>query len=149
MRMHGEGDRGKMRSVLAIVAVVIVAGVIGAAAQDGATRDDPYAETGWVDEFDTGEALYGAMCVSCHGIDGSGDFGPALAGNPTVVSDSYVVMRIVQGGGGMPRLGPPQLSDEQVTMVVNYIRNAWSNEHGEVDLEVVQGHIATHGSAAD
>lgn len=138
-----------MRSVLAIAAVLIVAGVIGATAQDDAARDDPYAETGWVDAFDTGEALYGAMCASCHGVDGAGDFGPALDGNPSVTSDNYVVMRIVQGGGGMPRLGPPQLDDEQVTMVVNYVRNAWSNEHGEVDLEAVRGHIATHGDAAD
>jgi mono/diheme cytochrome c family protein len=137
-----------MRTFITIVTVVVV-GVVGVMAQNDAASDDPYAETGWVNAVDTGEALYGAMCASCHGVDGSGDFGPALDENPSLTSDSYVVLRIVQGGGGMPRLGPPQLDDEQVTLVVNYVRNAWSNGHGEVDVDTVREHIATHSGASD
>ena len=138
-----------MVRILTFVTAVLVVGVIGAVAQSDSATDDPYAETGWTNAFDSGEALYGAMCASCHGIAGAGDFGPALDGNPTIASDSYVVMRIVQGGGGMPRLGPPQLDDDQVTMVVNFVRNAWGNDHGEVDLDTVREHIATHAGAAD
>lgn len=138
-----------MRRILTFVVAVIAVGVIGATAQNDAASDDPYAETGWVNAVDSGEAVYGAMCASCHGVDGTGGFGPALDGNMTLASDSYVVMRIVQGGGGMPRLGPPQLSDEHVTMVVNHVRSAWGNDHGEVELDTVRDHIATHSGAAD
>jgi len=138
-----------MVRIIAFVTVAVAVVVMGALAQTDTASDDPYAETGYVNAFDTGELLYGAMCLSCHGIEGEGGFGPALAANPTVVSDSYVVMRIVQGGGGMPRLGPPQLDAEQITMVVNHVRNAWGNEHGEVDLDTVQDHIATHSGSAE
>ncbi len=137
-----------MLRILALGTAVLGLSLFGVLAQGDTATDDPYAETGWTNPIDTGETLYGAMCASCHGIDGEGGFGPALAGNPTVASDSFMVMRIVLGGGGMPRLGPPQLSDEHVTLVVNHVRTAWGNDHEDVDLDTIREHIATHQANA-
>lgn len=138
-----------MLRILALGTAVLGLTLFGVLAQGDSATSDPYAETGWTNAFDTGEALYGAMCASCHGIAGEGDFGLALAGNPTVASDSYVVMRIVQGGGGMPRLGPPQLSAEHVRLVVNHVRSSWGNDYVEVDLDTILDHIAVHAGNVD
>ncbi len=91
--------------------------------------------------LDLGGQLYQEYCQACHGTDGKGVPGiyPALAGNRSVIMDSPLnVIRSVLNGGyppttaGNPRpYGMPPfqqiLRNEEVALVVSYIRNAWGN----------------------
>jgi len=91
--------------------------------------------------LDQGGQLYEKYCQTCHGADGKGVAGiyPALAGNRGVMMNSPLnAIRSVLNGGYPPTtLGNPQpygmppfqqiLRDEEVALVVSYIRNAWGN----------------------
>jgi len=88
-----------------------------------------------------GGKLYAQHCAQCHRDDGRGadQAWPALAGNPTVTAPSPVnAIRVVLDGGfapataanprphGMPPFGQV-LSDNDVALVVSYIRHNWGN----------------------
>jgi mono/diheme cytochrome c family protein len=91
--------------------------------------------------MDLGGQLYEKHCETCHGKDGKGAPGiyPALAGSRDVLMDSPLnAIRSVLNGGyppttaGNPRpYGMPPfqqiLRNEEVALVVSYIRNAWGN----------------------
>jgi len=91
--------------------------------------------------LELGGKIYREYCQECHGADGKGAPGiyPALAGNRGVVMDSSLnAIRSVLNGGypattaGNPRpYGMPPfqqiLRNEEVALVVSYIRNAWGN----------------------
>lgn len=101
--------------------------------------------------MELGGKLYRQQCAQCHQADGkgSGTAWPALAGNPTVTAPSPVnAIRMVLDGGyapataanprphGMPPFGQV-LNDNDISMLVTYIRNSWGNEAGAVSgLEV-------------
>jgi mono/diheme cytochrome c family protein len=90
---------------------------------------------------DKGSKLYEKHCQDCHGEDGMGAAGvyPALANNRSVLlaSPLNTIHSVLDGGflpstGGMPRpYGMPPyanvLNNEEVALVVSYIRNAWGN----------------------
>lgn len=93
----------------------------------------------------SGEQVYASQCMSCHQQDGTGVAGefPPLAGNPDLSRSrefpALVVLNGLQGAirvngktydGQMPSFS--FLSDEKVSAVVNYVRNAWGN-HSAMD----------------
>lgn len=85
-----------------------------------------------------GEGLYSqAGCSSCHGGDGGGNQGPALAGNEELQEANYVAGIILHGRGGMPGFGG-RLSDEEVASVGTYIRNSWENDFGPLAPQEVR-----------
>jgi len=72
---------------------------------------------------DTGQAIFATRCAACHGADGGGGFGPALAGvveqrypNP---ADQEAV--VANGRGSMPSFAS-SLTPEQIRAVVAYTR---------------------------
>lgn len=72
-----------------------------------------------------GSAVYSDNCASCHGADGSGGFGPALAGGAVVEAfpdpaDQIAV--ITDGRNGMPDFGG-SLSPEEIQAVTDYTRD--------------------------
>jgi mono/diheme cytochrome c family protein len=72
---------------------------------------------------DAGATLFATRCASCHGADGSGGFGPALAG---VVTQLYPdpadeVAVVTNGRGSMPSFGD-SLTPEQIQAVVEFTR---------------------------
>jgi mono/diheme cytochrome c family protein len=73
-------------------------------------------------QYSTGEEVYQARCSSCHGGDLSGRVGPALNAESSAASmpDSYWVQTITKGKGSMPA---QRLTDNEVTMVIEYIRS--------------------------
>lgn len=91
--------------------------------------------------LDLGGQLYEQYCQTCHGADGKGAPGiyPALAGNRSVTMNSPLnAIRSVLNGGYPPTTvenprpyGMPPfqqiLHNEDVALVVSYIRNAWGN----------------------
>lgn len=88
---------------------------------------------------ESGEALFLANCAECHQRDGQGipNIYPALDGNETVNGsgiDIALVLRI--GRGEMPSF-KDSLTSEEVTAIVNYVRNAWSNSGDLVSVETI------------
>lgn len=95
--------------------------------------------------------LYQKNCSSCHGRNGEGMGGifPPLAGNPTVIApDAQSVVRLALNGYSAPEnygklvpLSMPsfasRLSDEDITNIVNYIRNHWGNHAPQVENATV------------
>ena len=130
--------------LLAAVAVLVVG--FGVVAQNS---EGPIQSANQLDEIATGEQVYGAMCASCHGIDGTGGFGPALDGNAAVQSSQFVIRQIVLGGGGMPAFGPPQLSPERIAAVVSHVRTAWGNDFGEITAQEVTDNLPEENGADD
>ena len=89
-----------------------------------------------------GASLYKTHCSDCHAIDGSGvaSIYPPLKANPGVqMSHLANPLRIILAGGfppattanprpyGMPPFGPT-LSDDDIALVLSYVRNAWGNQ---------------------
>jgi mono/diheme cytochrome c family protein len=83
-----------------------------------------------------GEALYLALCATCHGADGKGSWRAALflvrpgdLSNPLTMggrSDKYLFDLVKHGGAPIGRPGMPAfgstLTDEQIAEVVRYAR---------------------------
>lgn len=94
-----------------------------------------------------GGALYKTHCMDCHGAGGDGvaSIYPALKNNPALLAPalSNPVRMVLAGGfppvtGGNPRpYGMPPfahtLSDEEVALVLSYVRNAWGNQASVVN----------------
>lgn len=86
--------------------------------------------------LEVGSELYSRNCEGCHGGEGEGRVGPALAGNDRLADLSFFTGRILNGGGGMPAWGD-RLSDGEVAAVASFVREAWGNDFGEVSGEEV------------
>lgn len=86
-------------------------------------------------DFDTlfagGRTQFGTTCAACHGAQGEGAQGPALAGNEALGDTEYLATTIIHGFGYMPPFGD-QLSDEDIAAIATFIRNSWGNDFGEV-----------------
>lgn len=91
-----------------------------------------------------GGALYKAHCLDCHGAQGEGvkNIYPALQANPAVLGHALSnPVRMVLSGGfppvtsdnprpyGMPPFAHT-LTDNEVALVLSYVRNAWGNKAG-------------------
>jgi mono/diheme cytochrome c family protein len=79
----------------------------------------------------TGEDVYVMVCQGCHmpggvGAEGAAKY-PALANNPRMGTNAYVISIIEKGRGGMPPFSrmPPQL----VADVTNYLRTHFGNNY--------------------
>ncbi|WP_081135822.1 cytochrome c oxidase subunit II [Halomonas sp. BC2] len=82
-----------------------------------------------------GEAVYRAICSSCHQAEGQGAMPafPALAGNDQLIEDlDWHIDRIVNGvsGAAMPAFRST-LNPVELAAVVTYTRNAWGNDAGD------------------
>lgn len=88
-----------------------------------------------------GRTVYSSNCVSCHMADGTGINGlyPLLAGADSLMNDiSGMITSIVNGGEVSGMSHSFSLSDQQVSDLLNYIRNSWGNEGEAVLPEEVQ-----------
>jgi mono/diheme cytochrome c family protein len=80
----------------------------------------------------TGEQVYTHICQACHMANAKGGSGaatiPALASNPRLAADTYLVTMIVKGRGAMPGftdiLPPPQIAN-----VATYVRTHFGNNY--------------------
>jgi len=72
----------------------------------------------------SGQELYNMACSYCHGIDLSGNIGPALGKGSGVANepDSFYEERIHNGFGEMPAFGKV-FTDDQVASIIDYIRS--------------------------
>lgn len=103
------------------------------------------------DTFRQGESLYLAHCENCHQTDGKGlgALIPPLAGadylrlNPAGVACGirygYADTLVVNDTPYPPPMpGVAELSEFQITNIINYINHAWGNDYGFVKLEDVR-----------
>lgn len=89
-----------------------------------------------------GKALYAQYCASCHKDDGKGVEGifPALV-NSTIATGraTTLIHTVLKGKSGsaqqMPAFG--FLPDEELSAVLNYIRNSWGNKAAEIQKEQI------------
>lgn len=97
-----------------------------------------------------GAILYAEYCQVCHRADGKGvaRIFPALDGNSAVYARSAdSVLQITLSGGRMPETPHDRmaftmpefsnLSDSDAAEVVNYIRNSWTNQAPEINVDDV------------
>jgi mono/diheme cytochrome c family protein len=107
-------------------------------------------------QMEQGEQIYRKYCEECHGASGQGVPGiyPPLAGNRSVIMASPLntVRSVLNGGYPATTKGNPQpygmppfqqiLRDNEVALVVSYIRNTWGNNGGlvtAVDIDRIKG----------
>jgi mono/diheme cytochrome c family protein len=110
---------------------LIAATALGfALASSGAALADP-----------SGQELFQQNCSACHQVTGKGIPGafPALDGDPFVVQPdpAIVAYTVLHGRGGMPTFAP-ELTDEQISTILTYVRSAWSNKAGPVTAALVK-----------
>jgi predicted lipoprotein with Yx(FWY)xxD motif/cytochrome c5 len=117
----------------------VLAFAASGSAQEGEQHHPPQA----------GQLLYETNCAGCHGEDGSGGSGPALAGSSTLQDAERVINQVLHGGGRMPAFGSV-LSDEQIASLTTHIRGSWGNEFGPVNAQqITQQRTGEQAQAAD
>ena len=106
--------------------------------------------TGEIGPHASGASVYLNNCAECHQVNGQGIKGavPALAGNDLVrAKGPEDVIRVILGGrqatgtyAPMPAPGP-DMTDQQIADVTDYVRNAWSNAAPVIDKTGLVGAI--------
>jgi mono/diheme cytochrome c family protein len=97
--------------------------------------------------YKQGELLYVKFCSNCHAEDGKGlkALIPPLAGADYLKQNQGELACIIKYGisskikvNGVefeqPMPGVPQLSDFEITNIINYINQAWGNDYGYVKI---------------
>jgi cytochrome c6 len=87
----------------------------------------------------SGKTLFLKNCSACHQADGQGipDAFPALAGNSFVMGSAKdVASLLLTGRSGMPNFSK-RLNDQDITAIVNYVRNAWGNRGADIAPEQI------------
>lgn len=109
----------------------------------------------FVAQLNKGRQIYTTACSGCHQNDGNGSTSvnaPPLAGSEwVVVNDPSRLARIILHGlsgpievkgktYGLGAMLPFKdvLNDEQIALVLNYIRNSWGNKAPTVEVEQVK-----------
>ncbi|SMX33124.1 c-type cytochrome [Maliponia aquimaris] len=103
----------------------------GAAAEDALVAVDTAVPS---EVLAQGEALYLKNCRLCHGTKGKS--GKPLAGNDMLEDAEYVASVILVGPGYMAAF-EDHLSDDEIALIVTYVRNAWGHAYGPVDASIV------------
>ncbi len=102
-------------------------------------------------KYEAGKKVYAGLCITCHMTNGKGIVGnfPPLDGSNWIKDKRQKAIHAVKFGlnGEIEVNGtqynnvmpPPQLSDQQVTDVLNYVMHSWSNNvEKPVTLEEVK-----------
>jgi mono/diheme cytochrome c family protein len=94
--------------------------------------------------FTAGQEIFKNLCEGCHGADGREQPGaaPSIAGAATVIGPAGVPIRVLLHGkegavGLMPAHGET-LSDEEIAVVLTYVRRAWGQTAAPIDAAAVQ-----------
>ena len=93
------------------------------------------AQTFAMDELmERGEAVYARSCLACHGANGEGGVGNAIAGS--VVATGDLANHLDVGINGVPGTAMQafggQLNDVDMAAVITYQRNAFGNNMGDL-----------------
>ncbi|CAA0081076.1 Cytochrome c oxidase subunit 2 [BD1-7 clade bacterium] len=83
--------------------------------------------------YDDGKKVYEKSCLACHGANGEGGVGKAIAGSPFAVGDVKNHLDVVVNGvpGTAMQAFGGQLNDIELAAVITYQRNAFGNNMGD------------------
>ncbi len=112
-----------------LLAAVVAGCAADAAAGEQATPGATPTEYWFAHWEAQGEVIYEANCATCHGFEGEGqgDIFPPLANNDVVRgAEGTVIVLPMYGRGAMPGFSS-LLTDEEMAMVLSYIRTRWGN----------------------
>ncbi len=70
-----------------------------------------------------GKAEWVGVCAKCHGMQGQGDYGPAIAANPTLTQKAGLEQLLRNGTGLMPAVGN-NWSDAQMQALETYLKKS-------------------------
>lgn len=105
----------------------------------------------WAQDHSTdGATIYEEYCEACHQPGGEGyeDTYPALKGNEFVLGDKEeLIYLLLEGRAGMPTF-IHDLEKDQLTIILNYIRNSWGNKAEPIEqsqMDEAYDYIAEEG----
>ena len=102
---------------------------------EAAEVNDLMAQTFAMDELmDRGQSVYTRNCLACHGANGEGGVGTAIAGSAIATGDVSGHLEVgINGvpGTAMQAFGG-QLNDVDMAAVITYQRNAFGNNMGDL-----------------
>jgi cytochrome c oxidase subunit 2 len=128
-------DHGFMPIVVNVVSKDEYAEWLGTKQAESAQIKELMAQTFTMDEqMDRGKAVYERNCLACHGANGEGGVGTAIAGSAIATGDLGVHLNVgVNGvpGTAMQAFGG-QLNDVDMAAVITYQRNAFGNNMGDM-----------------
>ena len=82
-----------------------------------------------------GQQVYDSVCAACHGVNGEGGVGKAIAGSPIATGDLAAHLDIIVNGSSVnPAMAAyrDQLSEVDTAAVITYQRNAFGNDTKDI-----------------
>jgi cytochrome c oxidase subunit 2 len=128
-------DHGFMPIVVEVVSKEDYAAWLGEKQEQAAKVKELMAQTFTLDELmERGKAVYARNCLACHGAQGEGGVGPAIAGS--AVAQGPLGGHLNIGINGVPGTAMQafggQLNDVDLAAVITYQRNAFGNNMGDL-----------------
>ena len=128
-------DHGFMPIVVNVVSSEEYGQWLGDKQVEAAAIKELMAQTFTLDQLmERGEAVYARACLACHGANGEGGVGNAIAGS--VVATGPVGPHLEIGINGVPGSAMQafggQLNDVDMAAVITYQRNAFGNNMGDM-----------------
>ena len=128
-------DHGFMPIVVNVVSKDEYNDWLGAKEAEAAEIKELMAQTFTIDELmERGKSVYDRACLACHGANGEGGLGNAIAGSAVATGDLGKHLDIgINGvpGTAMQAFGG-QMNDVDMAAVITYQRNAFGNNMGDM-----------------
>ncbi len=128
-------DHGFMPIVVNVVSKEEYAQWLDTKQAEAAEIKELMAKTFTLDEqMERGKAVYTQSCLACHGANGEGGVGTAIAGSP--IATGELAGHLDVGINGVPGTAMQafggQLNDVDMAAVITYQRNAFNNNMGDL-----------------
>jgi cytochrome c oxidase subunit II len=127
-------DHGFMPIVVNVVSKEEYALWLGAKQEEAVQIKELMAQTFTLDELmERGKAVYDRSCLACHGANGEGGVGKAIAKSPVATGELGTHLDVgINGvpGTAMQAFGG-QMNDVDMAAVITYQRNAFGNNMGD------------------
>ncbi len=128
-------DHGFMPIVVKVVSQEEYADWLGGKQEEAAQVRELMAQTFTMDELMArGKEVYDRACLACHGANGEGGVGNAIAGSAVATGELGQHLNIgINGvaGSAMQAFGG-QINDVEMAAVITYQRNAFGNNMGDM-----------------
>ena len=128
-------DHGFMPIVVNVVSKEEYSGWLGEKQAEAAEVKKLMAQTFTMDELmERGKAVYQRNCAACHGANGEGGLGKAIAGSPVATGnlDHHLDIGINGVAGTAMQAFGGQINDVEMAAVITYQRNAFGNNMGDM-----------------